>query len=131
MQTKKKPHAFALALLIVFSAVIAAGCSCDDDEFDGGTACQKLVDAANVVLTSCSLSAVADIDVCSYSIGDCVGYLGCSPKVDVNACVSTIKAASCDSVSTRSWASLTECTAVLDTIQTACAPSSSSDSDFD
>jgi hypothetical protein len=130
MQIKKKQRAFALAVLSLFSAFIVAGCSCDDDEFDGATACQKLVDAANGVLTSCSLPAVADTDVCSFSIGDCRGYLGCSPQVDVNACVTAIKALDCSSVSARSYANITECTAVLDNIETACAPSSSS-SDFD
>jgi hypothetical protein len=130
MQIKKKPHALALILLSLFSAIIVAGCSCDDDEFDGATACQKLVDAANGVLSSCSLPALADTDVCTYSIGDCRGYLGCSPQVDVNACVTAIKALDCNSVSSRSYANITECTAVLDNIQTACSPSSG-DSDFD
>lgn len=130
MHSKKKTHAFALAFLSLFSAVVIAGCSCDDNEFDGATACQKLVDAANGVLSSCSLPALADTDVCSFSIGDCRGYLGCSPQVDVNSCVTAIKALDCNSVSSRSYANITECAAVLDNIQTACAPSSS-DSDFD
>ena len=130
MQTKKTSRAFALALLFAASSLIGIGCSCDDDEFNGGDACQKLVDAANGVLSSCGQPALVDTDVCSYSIGDCVGYLGCSPKVDVNACVTAIKGLDCASVSSRSYASVTECAAVLDNIQTACAPSSGS-SDFD
>lgn len=131
MQTKKKPHAYALALFFAFAAVIAAGCSCDDEEFNGADACQKLVDAANSVLTSCGQSALADTDVCTYSIADCVGYLGCSPKVDVNACVTAIKAMDCANVSSRSYASINECAAVLDNIQTACPPPSSGGSDWD
>lgn len=127
MHKPKKHHASALALLFAFAAVFAAGCSCDDDEFNGADACQKLVDAANSVLTSCGQPALADTDVCSYSIGDCAGYVGCSPKVDVNACVTAIKALDCSSVSARSYANLTECSGVLDKIQTACAPSSDSD----
>jgi hypothetical protein len=130
MQIKKKQQAFALALLSIFSALIIAGCSCDDNEFDGATACQKLVDAANGVLTGCSMPALADTDVCSFSIGDCRGYLGCSPQVDVNACVTAIKTLDCASVSARSYANITECTAVLENIDTACAPSSGG-SDFD
>ena len=130
MQIKKKTHLFALALLSLFSALVVAGCSCSDDEFDGATACQKLVDAANGVLTSCSMAAVADTDVCSFSIADCRGYLGCSPQVDVNACVTAIKALDCNSVSARSYTTLSECVPVLENIETACAPSSSS-SDFD
>lgn len=131
MHKTKKRHVSALALLFAFAAVFAAGCSCDDDEFNGADACQKLVDAANSVLTSCGQAALADTDVCTYSIGDCVGYLGCSPKVDVNACVTSIKALDCSSVSARSYANLTECSAVLDNVKTACAPSSGSSDDWD
>ena len=127
MQNRKKHHAFAVALLFAFAAVFAAGCGCDDDEFNGADACQKLVDAANGVLTSCGQPAVADTDVCSYSIGDCNVYLGCTPKVDVNACVTAIKSLDCASVSGRSYTTLSECKPVLDNIQTACSPSSSSD----
>lgn len=130
MQMKTKHHARALALLFAFSAVIAAGCSCDDDEFNGADACQKLVDAANGVLKSCGQPALLDTDVCAHSVGDCVGYLGCSPKVDVNACVTAIQGLDCASVSARSYANVLECTAVLDNIQTACAGSSGS-SDWD
>jgi hypothetical protein len=129
MQTKKKSHILSLGIFFAFSAVLIAGCSCDDDEFDGAAACQKLVDAANGVLTSCMMSAAVETDVCSYSTGNCVGYLGCSPKVDVDACVKAIQGMNCDGVSTRSYASVLECQAVLDNIQTAC--SSSGDSDFD
>lgn len=131
MQTKKTRHASTLAFFFAFTAVIAAGCSCDDDEFNGADACQKLVDAANSVLTSCGQSALVDTDVCSYSAGDCVGYLGCSPKVDVDACVSAIKSLDCSGVQSRSYTNVLECTAVLDNIQTACASSGSSDSDWD
>lgn len=131
MDIKKKPHVSALALFFAFAAVIAAGCSCDDDEFNGADACQKLVDAANGVLQSCGQPALADTDVCSFSAGDCVGYLGCSPKVDVNACVTAIKTLDCSSVQARSYANILECTAVLENIETACAPRSGGDSDWD
>ncbi|HRI64718.1 MAG TPA: hypothetical protein PK156_10765 [Polyangium sp.] len=129
MHTKKNPRALALVFLFAASSLIAIGCSCDDDEFNGADACQKLVDAANGVLSSCGQPALLDTDVCSYSVGDCVGYLGCSPKVDVNACVTAIKGLDCTSVSSRSYASVTECAAVLDNIQTACSSSGSSDFD--
>ncbi len=129
MHTKKNSRALALGFLFAASSLIAIGCSCDDDEFNGADACQKLVDAANGVLSSCGQPALLDTDVCSYSVGDCVGYLGCSPKVDVNACVTAIQGLDCTSVSSRSYASITECAAVLDNIQTACSSSGSSDFD--
>ena len=129
MQIKKKPHALALSVFFALSAVIAAGCSCDDNEYSAGDTCQKLVDAANTVLASCSLPTVSDLTVCNNSISDCVGFAGCSPKPDVDGCVTVIKAMSCTDVDARAYANIDSCIEVLSSIETSCSPSSGGDSD--
>ncbi len=129
MQNKKKPHALALSVLFALSDVIAAGCSCADNEYDGATTCDKLVAAANSVLSSCAAPTTVDeLTVCGYGTGNCVSFSGCTPTADVDGCVAAIKALSCDDVNARTYATASSCVGVLSNIETACS-GSSGDSD--
>lgn len=132
MQNKKKHHRSALALLFAFTAVIAAGCGCDEDkEFDSGTACNMLVDAANGVLTSCGQPTLVDTEVCGYASADCISNDGCSPKVDVNTCVASIKALDCTNITATAYSTLAGCAGVYTNIADTCTPNNSGGSDWD
>lgn len=130
MQNKKKHHRSALALLFAFTAVIAAGCGCDEEkEFDSGQACDMLVEAVNGVLTSCGQLTVDDLNVCGYYSADCIANDGCSPKADVNTCVASIKALDCTNISTVGYATLAGCSGVYTNIADTCVHNDSSSID--
>lgn len=132
MSTKKKPHLLTIIVFFVLSALVAAGCSCDDNEYSAETACEKLVAAANGVLASCMLPTADDINVCGYAAANCASFAGCTPTADVDGCVNAIKAMSCTDVDTRAYANVASCIDVLGNISSSCSSSSNSgSSDFD
>lgn len=129
MQNKKKHHRSALALLFAFTAVIAAGCGCDEDkEFDSGQACDMLVEAVNQVLTGCGQVTTDDLTVCGYASVDCITNDGCSPKTDVNTCIASIKALDCTTISTATYSALAGCPGVYNNIAETCVHNDSSSS---
>lgn len=131
MRTTSLSRVLAISFSLALAAVLGVGCSCEENEFDGATACQKLVDAANGVLQTCGKPAVDANDVCLASTDDCSSASGCSAKVDVNGCVKHIQALSCDSVQFREYAFGTICSDVLSNIKTSCDRTSTGDSDWD
>ncbi|MDC0741966.1 hypothetical protein [Polyangium mundeleinium] len=133
MRTNPLSRALAISFSFALAALLGIGCSCEENEFDGATACQKLVDAANGVLQTCNKPAVDANDVCLASTDDCSSISGCSAKVDVDACVKLIQARDCGSVELREYAWGTVCTDVLANIKTSCdrTRTGSGDSDDD
>lgn len=131
MQKARIHHSLVVFVSLVFAGALAFGCSCADDEFNGAEACNKLVDAANAVLSSCGEPAKDSFDVCGHSTDTCSsGLVGCTPKTDVEGCVAAIKALSCGEVQARDYAILTACADVLTNISSSCS-TSSDDDDFD
>ncbi|MDI1429730.1 hypothetical protein [Polyangium sorediatum] len=132
MRTNPLSRVLAISFSLGLAALLGVGCSCDEDEFDGATACQKLTDAANGVLSTCGKPAVDENDVCSTSTTNCSSISGCSATVDVDSCVKLIQASSCDDVQIRAYAFQTICADVTNNINIACARSSTGgSSDWD
>ncbi|MDC3952443.1 hypothetical protein [Polyangium jinanense] len=123
MRMKNLTHALALAFTLALTALIGVGCSCDEDEFNGKEACQKLVDAVNGVLAGCNEPPVGEAEVCGYGTDSCSEVAYCNPKVDVEACVKRIQQQSCLDVKT-AVVSLSECEDLQRNIAASCGPKS-------
>ncbi|MDI3283721.1 hypothetical protein [Polyangium sp. 15x6] len=124
MRMKNLTRALALTFTFALAALIGVGCSCDEDEFNGKDACQKLVDAVNGVRAGCSnLPPVEDSEVCGYETDACNDAGGCSPKVDVEACVKRLQQFSCTDAEAGAYR-VAECKDVFYNIQLSCSPKS-------